>query len=415
MAARHDRSTQPTQIMFDWSEKSSSPQAEECPKPASQTTMPSKEPTAATPEPIESSKLTMPATTGLVQVLPWDFRGTFPQPLQEAIAAGKLHEDDLVPENLKSLHDEHANHALTILSDFDAVEHARRSGVDPRTGRLPGTEQQREALQKLFDEEPKRLQHAFDLLIDVYEEAFGAAAADAFRKAIRARHAGVEVMAEFPPTPQPIADAVASGVFGEEEDGTLVNPDANEVAEIMESVTHALANMPEGPERTALLSKCAEDFGSQAADELERWSRLKTQADDASIVDYDPGHPWHYYYKGDGAEPLPLDAIPARATTLEQLGVKLPKSPAKRVAFLQKMLYDQRQQLAQDEARYQELIDRGVKALSKYDREIAHGGDDDLAIASAIALKFNHVSGTRGRVQMLERSIGRLNPQGGVT
>jgi len=355
----------------------------------------------------------MPGISGLVQVLPWDFRATFPEPLEEAIESGKLHEDDVEFENLRALHEEHANHALMLLSDLHAVMDARRAGVDPRTGAKPRTPKQQEALQKLFDQEPKRLEHAFEVLIDVYEEAFGAEAADAFRKAIRARHAGVEVVSELPPTPTPLPTSVNQGVFGIEEDGATVNPGLDEVRDILENVTDALAEMPEGKERSSLLAKCAEDFGSQAAKELDRWSKFKPQAVDAARTEYDPGHPWHYYHEGDGAEPLPVAAIPARPTTLEQLGVKLPKTPAKRQALFQKMLSDQKQQLSEDEKRYQDLMDTGPEALSSYDREIAHGGNDDLAWASAVALKYNHISGGRGRLAMLGKvaraPVGTLN------
>jgi hypothetical protein len=38
---------------------------------------------------------------------------------------------------------------------------------------------------------------------------------------------------------------------------------------------------------------------------------------------------------------------------------------------------------------------RGGDALSKYDREIAHGADDELAWASAVAIKFSHISQCR--------------------
>jgi hypothetical protein len=69
------------------------------------------------------------------------------------------------------------------------------------------------------------------------------------------------------------------------------------------------------------------------------------------------------------------------------------------------MLDDQRRQLEEDKKRYQELLERGPAALSDYDRNIAHGGDDELAWASAIALKFNHISGGRGRIALLERMI----------
>jgi len=406
MPAKHSSSS--AQLTFDWSAKLSS--SAEVPAPNPTDSLPLFD-TVAQSESTVAVAMAMPGISGLVQALPWDFRTTFPEPLEEAIESGKLHEDDVEFENLRALHEEHANHALMLLSDLHAVMDARRAGVDPRTGAKPRTPKQQEALQKLFEQEPKRLEHAFEVLIDVYEEAFGAEAADAFRKAIRARHAGVEVISELPPTPTPLPTAVNQGVFGFEEDGAAVNPGLDEVRDILENVTDAIGEMPEGNERNSLLAKCAEDFGSQAIQELDRWSKLKTQADGAGRTEYDPGHPWHYYHEGDGAEPLPVAAIPARPTTLERLGIKVPKTPAKRQALFQKFLADQRRQLAEDEQRYKELIEWGAEALSEYDREIAYAGDDDLAWASAVALKFNHIGRGRGRVSTLEDALGLPNIQ----
>lgn len=345
------------------------------------------------------------APTPLLQVLPWDFHTSFPEPLQEAIEAGKLYEDDAHPDNLKSLHEEHAQHALTLLSDLDAVMDAKRRGVDPRTGKAPRTPIQREKLDALFRDEPARLEHAFDVLMDVYEEAFGAEPTDAFRKAIRAWHAGIDVVSEHPPNAPPRAESIEAGVFGWEEDGAVVEPGAEEIADVTEQLTDRLMPLPDGEERAALLAKYAEDFGEEAARELDRWCRLKPEAEEAEPFSYDPGHPWHYYYEGDGAEPLPLDSIPARATSLEQFGVKWPTNPTKRRAMMEQMLKAQRDQLALDVGRYRELIDQGVEALTRYDREIAHGGNDDLALASSIALKYTHISSGRGRVQCLERQL----------
>lgn len=130
-------------------------------------------------------------------------------------------------------------------------------------------------MEKLFKEAPPRLEREFDTLIDVYEKAFGADAADAFRKAIRAWHAGVEVIGETMPTSRPLAASIDAGVFGIEEDGTNVNPGEAEVAAITECVADALMNEPSEPERIQLLKKYGDDFGPKAAEELERWSRLK--------------------------------------------------------------------------------------------------------------------------------------------
>jgi hypothetical protein len=341
-----------------------------------------------------------------LQVLPWDFRTSFPQPKEEAILNGTLQPEDAEPENLASLHEEHARHGLALLHDLDAVMDARRSGVNPHNGKAPRTAKQREVREKLFKEEPPRLEREFDTLIDVYEEVFGEMAADAFRKAIRAWHAGVEVIGESPPTPRALTASIAAGVFGVEEDGSNVNPDDVEVAAITECVADALVERPNDPERKRLLKKYAEDFGPNAAEELDRWSRLKPEVDETRSSEYDPGHPWHYYDQGDGADPVPLDAIPARVVTTEQFNVKWPKNAVKRRTMMQQMLAGQRAQLVEDEQRYQRLIEVGVEALSQYDREIAHGGDDELACASAISLKYNHISGARGRVLWLEQQLG---------
>jgi hypothetical protein len=409
MTAKSTGTTQPNQLLIDWSTAAES-------RPASPDIHPQGDSpslsTVALPQSAESppsKPLPEPfafRNPELLQVLPWDFRTSFPPPMEEAILNGTLQPEDAEPENLASLHEEHARHGLALLHDLDAVVDARRSGVDPRNGKPPRTPKQREVLDKLFNEEPPRLEREFDMLIDDYEEVFGAVAADAFRKAIRAWHAGVEVIDEAPPTPRGLTESIAAGTFGFEEDGTSVNPDDVEVSAITECVADALMDRPNGPEREELLKKYAEDFGPQAADELDRWSRLKPELDHTRSSEYHPGHPWHYYDRGDGADPLPLEAIPARIITTEQFNVKWPKNAVKRRAMMQQMLVGQRAQLAEDEQRYQRLVEDGVDVLSQYDREIAHGGNDELAWASAISLKYNHIGGARGRVLWLEQQLG---------
>lgn len=121
---------------------------------------------------------------------------------------------------------------------------------------------------------------------------------------------------------------------------------------------------------------------------------------------YGPGHPWHYLSEGDGAVPLPLERIEPAPFKPEHLGVKLPKNPQKRQALLRKMLAEQRQQLEQDAERYREVLERGVEALSRYDREIAYGGNDRLAVASTIAFKSSHIAHGKGRVAWLAGQAG---------
>jgi hypothetical protein len=48
---------------------------------------------------------------------------------------------------------------------------------------------------------------------------------------------------------------------------------------------------------------------------------------------------------------------------------------------------------------------RGPSALSDFDRNIAHGGDDELAWASAVALKYNHFRAGLARIAWLHRQI----------
>ncbi len=403
------RTTPPNQLLIDWSVPAE-------PRPAAPDIVPQEDapplsavalPQTLEPEPPKprTEALTF-RNPDLLQLLPWDFRTSFPQPMEEAILNGKIQPEDAEPENVASLHEEHARHAMVLLDELDAVMDARRSGVDPRNGKAPKTAKQREALERLFNDEPGRLERAFETLIDVYEEVFGPEAADAFRKAIRAWRAGVEVIGEAPPMAPALAASIDAGIFGVEEDGTIVSPGEEEVAEITERVVDALMDQPCGAARDELLKKYAEDFGQKSAEELDRWSRLKPEADKIRSSEYDPGHPWHYYDQGDGADPLPLDAIPARPFSTEQFNVKWPKLAAKRRQMMEKLLAGQRVQLAEDEERYRCLLTDGVEALSRYDREIAHGGNDELAWASAIALKYNHVSGARGRILWLEQQLG---------
>jgi len=373
-------------------------------------------PPGSVPAP-ETATVSLPERPPLVQVLPWDFRSSFPPVPDAAIEAGKIYEDDATPENIKALHEEHAQHAVVILATLDALLDAKRRGVDPCTGKAPKTPKQREALETLFCEEPARLERSFNMLMDAYEDVFGTEAAEAFRKAIRAWQAGVEVVAEHPPSAPPLPASVQDGVFGVEEDGTPVDPEPEEVETITDALADQLLESTYEPSQRLLLEKYAEDFGQPAAAQLDRWAKGKVAAEAGSEFKYDPGHPWHYYHEGDGSAPPLLADIPGRSTTENQIGTKFSKNPTKRRALLAQMATDQRRQLAEDERRYQELVDRGVDALSRYDREISSGGNEDLAWATAIALKYSHICWGRGRAQWMANELGRTklpnNPGGG--
>jgi len=135
-----------------------------------------------------------PRHPDLVQLLPWDFATTFPQPMPDAIEAGLLSEEDAEPENVKALHDEMTLQLLKVLTDQDEIADARRRGVDPKARAKPTSRGGQERLKVLFETEPARLQRAWQALMGSYEAGFGEEAATAFDKAIRARHAGVAVV-----------------------------------------------------------------------------------------------------------------------------------------------------------------------------------------------------------------------------
>ena len=61
-----------------------------------------------------------------------------------------------------------------------------------------------------------------------------------------------------------------------------------------------------------------------------------------------------------------------------------------------------KKQLEQDEATLKELEEKGVKALSKYDIEIAHMGDAEEALETAIRLKRNHIKYDKERIAEFE-------------
>ncbi|MGA2233171.1 MAG: hypothetical protein ABSH22_19890 [Tepidisphaeraceae bacterium] len=163
--------------------------------------------------------------------------------------------------------------------------------------------------------------------MDTYAEAFGDEAADAFNKALRARHAGIPVTDEEPvsdpspppetpveshaskikrregrrvvarlPVPTPLSSAIAAGQFGYQENGKPVRPGAHEVREItrrhaeklidlLNSIAHAAGSCVPGEANRlqglfdSALAGYAEDFGQQAADQLEAYVRREASLD----------------------------------------------------------------------------------------------------------------------------------------
>jgi len=120
---------------------------------------------------------------------------------------------------------------------------------------------------------------------------------------------------------------------------------------------------------------------------------------------YDPGHPWHYYHEGDNAPPIPVEEIEGDIDIGKYIERELPKNPAKRAVRLRELLAKERERVVEDKRRYQEIVDRGAEALSRYDREIAHSCDE-MARATALSLKYNHICYGMGRVAWLEKALG---------
>lgn len=259
----------------------------------------------------------------LVQYLKWDFATTFPQPTPEAIDAGVVSDEDCTLEAIRTIHEEHAREAMAVLQEMDIVSDARRRGVDPRNNKTPMLEPARERLRQFFVTEPKRLEFWWSNLMDVYEQSFGADAADAFAKALRARHAGIPVRVEpappaaptpssLPkapslepaqtialrrlsrsrspiarlPVPRPLPSAVAAARFGQDEKGKPIRPGAQEVRAITEQhaekligLLDTMASSPASSKESvhsqfmAGIAAYAEDFGQAAADQLAAYAQ----------------------------------------------------------------------------------------------------------------------------------------------
>ena len=171
----------------------------------------------------------------------------------------------------------------------------------------------------------------------------------------------------------------------------------------------------------SMLAFYAEDFGETAARHLESWANNEAgnrglsweqistepidERDSSRKHEYDAGHPWHYLARGDGCPPPALADIPPAHCDGTFAG-KLPRHPSKRRAKLEELLKEEATHLAGFETRYSDLIARGVNALGEYDRTIAYGGDAELALASSVALRVNHIRHSRGRVQWLSSQMG---------
>ncbi len=248
-----------------------------------------------------------------------------------------------------------------------------------------------------------------------------------------------------PPVPVPLSEAVAAGVFGldvtgaialdAEQVAALVSEHANELIGLIgeaEALREAIrtgtdprtgrayrdsdATSKAAERNTAELRRVEqsyadalaafeEGFGTDATQTLDEWVRREIAGGTHRRGGYDPGHPWHYYTAGDNAAPIPFEQIPPCGDAGRWLEQELPKNPAKRIAKMRELLEREEQQLGADRQRYDEIIAHGAEALSRYDREIAYGGNDELARASSIALKYNHIRLGLSRIAWLRQRV----------
>jgi hypothetical protein len=228
-----------------------------------------------------------------------------------------------------------------VLADKDKLHASLRTRQDPTTGQTPSLPAARKRLERFLASEPGELERSWQAIIGVHEAAFGAEAAEAFAKAIRARHAGIEIIPQSGgtpcitvkpethaepstvsecqarrrlqstkprdrsrviarmPVPRPLADAVAAGHFGVDEKGKPINPSEDEVhaitrdhSELLIELFDSLASDGEKPHPQAPaveqqiqseLARYAEDFGERATRQLEAYCRrqAKTRQSDS--------------------------------------------------------------------------------------------------------------------------------------
>jgi hypothetical protein len=266
--------------------------------------------------------------------LKWDFRDSFPEPTEQAIEAGLIQAEDCNPESIRCIHEEHAREMLAVLQELAVVRDAKMRRADPKTNKSPKGKEAKERLETFFETEPDRLERWYDNLLGVYADTFGQEAAEAFGKAVRAWHAGVEVVSESAsadttttpaateeassapvkakpqrrphaeristrlPVPRPLPSAIAAGHFGQEENGRPVRPGANEVRvitqrhadkliELLDTLASAPLNAREDTKAkfAAGITLYAEDFGESAARQLEAYARRQAGMDVASRDD----------------------------------------------------------------------------------------------------------------------------------
>lgn len=173
-----------------------------------------------------------------------------------------------------------------------------------------------------------------------------------------------------------------------------ITPQAGQSIEISHATESAVAPCPSTPAE----SNVSESRPSEAASSLN--------ANSLDDHRYPPNHPWHYLGEGDNAPPVPFDDIPPAENYDGSVERDLPKPAVKRIIKARQILEAERTGLEQARLHYEDVIARGAEALSRYDREIAYGGNDELARAGTLALLYNQIAWRKGRIAFLKCTQG---------
>ncbi len=168
---------------------------------------------------------------------------------------------------------------------------------------------------------------------------------------------------------------------------------SSEISHATESAVAPCPSTPTGPHDSQQPPSQAET-SSREAEQLEGFG-------------YPPNHPWRYIRAGDDAPPVPFDDIPPAEDYDGSVERDLPKPAAKRIVKARQILEAERRDLEQARLHYEDVIACGAEALSRYDREIAYGGNDELARAGTLALLYNQIAWRKGRIAYLEQLQSR--------
>ena len=158
-------------------------------------------------QPIKPPHVLMPHTSWTYdEILPdgakWDFETTFPQPSPDAFLPI---EDPAVmqDEAVAAVHEEHTRHCLAILADTRTVNDSIRTGVDPRTRKVPSTQKAKKNLSRHLGQATQALAGEFEEMLGAYTSAFGTEAGAAFRAYLIRRDAELASESDEPlPAPQ---------------------------------------------------------------------------------------------------------------------------------------------------------------------------------------------------------------------